>query len=386
MNQEKYTHQWGLTEFVFSAEASETAKRFRREILELSQEIRRDYRIHLEALEKILDHLGLPVQNEGISEEQLDEGIRILQETVPDGERLMIFVDSDRTEMLLETNTCSMPSEDAAKMGLAMPENEIQLVGITPELEQKLEQNRREHVFPEMIERFLKNLGIYEEALCVFQDEDDPAFTFTDLFAVSYNILEETIGQEVTMRCFFSAYGQTGFQESDSHKEKHPRSPEKVISKAALLDAPDKIWRCNMSCILIQPVTDCDLTEDEYRSLALDYFNIEMAEELMSIKDMGKPFECCLRLSLETNSSGLLDAVEAFTNILQFNIEIYDRCGMDFEQLPTEIIPHIPVPDEEGGLQRIPVSSIFVCSDRFELIEIPLSCAGTDTEMILTQY
>lgn len=382
MNEEKYFFNWSYCELVKTKTGDKNvdgeANRFFKATMDFCKDVRGAIKSYLEALAKVFMGQGYSELEMRVNGEMLDQYICYDYTEFDKKKRFTVFTDADFMQQNnIGRNIYTMPAkkhDPNVNVSMVLP--------VTESMEKKFDEMKQEP-FPLYIKKYLTKLGIYDECLTIHLDEENVNIDFSNVIMMAYTVLEEKIGNGITMKFFFSDSGVVGFTESESSAQMG-RLPEIEVDESVFTDEPDKKWYLNLSSILINPITDYEkagMSRDEYESLAREYLG-DYTEHLMQKVDSGKPFEIYAFANLN-NICGeqILDIANGIRKCFLFNMEMAHRLEMDFENIPDEYQPHGVVGDKMEVF-----NSVFAFSSDFQLIEIPLMSQNDLWEMVMTRY
>lgn len=253
---------------------------------------------------------------------------------------------------------------------------------LTEKMEEEFNKIKNEP-FPLQIKEYLTELGIYDECLAIKLDEDRENVDFINVVKVAYDILSDKIGDGITIKLIISDGGYIYFTESESSKNLG-RLPEIEVDKSFLLNMSDKKWHMNIASISIVPFTDYQsigLERNEYEAIAYDYFGDDVKKLMYGI-DEGEPFDIYVFAKFNKQStSAILEMVEKIHKCFMFNMEMVKYMEISPEMLPDKFFPH----GMEDGEMNI-FYSIFIFSEDFQLVEIPLTPDSDEYNITFTRY
>lgn len=389
MNNAHGTYTWSFTEFVFTrtgdAETDGRAKHFMERTQKLCEDLRSSYAEFLEVIRHGLLSVGEEEQDD-ILELLRDDAVHYQHTQTKNGEKLTLFVETERVEQVLG-EIFSVSEEEAAANGIHIS-GDGGIFELTPEMELMMHSEEK-LLLSSMLDGYFHSLGIYEQALAAQEDAESLAADCGNAQCLAYLVLEKEIGSAVTMRHLDVSDGFTRFLGSESERETSTGAQEREIDKSYFADEPEKSWYSNLSGICLQPITNYDaagLTAEEYRKIAAEHMGTELAAQLLEMAESGESFEAYAGFDLCGTAQQILFMVDSISAQLRFNLDLIERCEMKPEDVPLSNLPHVIVQIEDGSLQRVPCTSLFIFSEDFELVEIPIEADGSDTGMILTQY
>ncbi len=220
---------------------------------------------------------------------------------------------------------------------------------------------KRNIFFSAKTDSYFRKLGIFDEAVKRFgkmKKELSFAVAAEKAFEILFSADTPACG---SARVLMSRYGESYFTAFPEKKSGEKIYEEKLITKEQLLVNPEKKWYASIERLWIKPY----LTRE-----TINMNGIKEVTEKEIVLGVGG-------LTV-TDISEFLDNTGRVLNDNINEIQSYD---IMVQKLPTENLPHLYLNDQYSVIDKI-----FIFSEDFELIEVPLKPIGSKVMMKLTKY